>query len=327
MEKNELIGSPVVSVIMNCLNGEKYLKEALDSVYRQTYDDWEIIFWDNASTDSSAEIVRSYEKKLRYFRGAETIPLYAARNLACERARGEYLAILDCDDVWLPTKLEEQVPLFAKDAEVGLVCSDAILFDNNGKQKRLFNFKKPHRGNVFNTLITNNFINNQSIVIRREVFDSLDYWFDDRFSMSGDTDFYLRTAYKWKVDYVETPLVRYRVHANSMTQQEGRKLLASEIDMMIKNLEGAIDNFNGKYLAGYEYLSKRRDIQRSLIDWEKGDPREARRRLERYARKNIVCCALYMLTFLPYKYFFTPCYRLYAPNVVSLRVKTKNKQT
>ena len=58
---------PLVTIIMNCYNGEKYLKEAIDSVYNQTYDNWEIIFWDNASTDKSAEIAKSYNSKIRYF--------------------------------------------------------------------------------------------------------------------------------------------------------------------------------------------------------------------------------------------------------------------
>jgi len=150
---------PTVSVIMNCYNGEQYLKEALDTIYAQTYQDWEIIFWDNASTDSSAEIARSYGDKLKYFRGEKTVPLFAARNYALKEARGEFIAILDCDDLWLPTKLEEQVPLLEKDEKVGLVYSDAFLFNQKGKEKRQFEITKPHRGNVFPELLCSNFLN------------------------------------------------------------------------------------------------------------------------------------------------------------------------
>ena len=104
---------PLVSIIMNCWNCEKYLREALDSVYAQTYPHWEIIFWDNASTDQSGEMARSYDHRLRYFKGEVTIPLGAARNKALEQAKGEFIAFLDCDDAWLPEKLEKQIPLFA----------------------------------------------------------------------------------------------------------------------------------------------------------------------------------------------------------------------
>ncbi|MBT6050292.1 MAG: glycosyltransferase family 2 protein, partial [Candidatus Scalindua sp.] len=81
--------APTVSVIMNCLNCEKYLREAIDSVFAQTYEDWEIVFWeDSASKDSSESIARSYGSKLRYFRSDVSLPLYGSRNLAVQKARG-----------------------------------------------------------------------------------------------------------------------------------------------------------------------------------------------------------------------------------------------
>lgn len=92
------------SVIINCFNGEKFLKQAIESVYSQTYLDWEIILWDNASTDKTAQIATSYDQKLRYFRSEETLPLGAARNRAISQAKGEYLAFLDADDYWYEKK-------------------------------------------------------------------------------------------------------------------------------------------------------------------------------------------------------------------------------
>lgn len=70
----------------------------------QTFGDFEVIFWDNGSTDDSPAIAQSYGPKLRYFRGKTTVPLGAARNLALMRARGRYLAFLDCDDLWRPAQ-------------------------------------------------------------------------------------------------------------------------------------------------------------------------------------------------------------------------------
>ena len=69
--------SPTVSVIMNCLNGEKFLREALDSVFAQTYEDWEIIFWEDVdSSDSSGEIAKSYGTKVRHFKADKKLPLH-----------------------------------------------------------------------------------------------------------------------------------------------------------------------------------------------------------------------------------------------------------
>ena len=90
---------PLVSILMNCFNGEKYLKQAIDSVLAQTYRNWEIIFWDNQSTDGSAEIFTSYrDSRLKYFYAPEHTRLYEARNCALEKAEGELIAFLDL--VW-----------------------------------------------------------------------------------------------------------------------------------------------------------------------------------------------------------------------------------
>ncbi|MCD7983653.1 MAG: glycosyltransferase, partial [Desulfovibrio sp.] len=114
---------PAVSVIMNCLNSARDLRAALDSLMAQSFEDFEVIFWDNGSTDDSPAIARSYGPRLRYFRGEKTVPLGAARNLALAQARGRYLAFLDCDDLWRPQKLEKQVALFEANERVGLVCT------------------------------------------------------------------------------------------------------------------------------------------------------------------------------------------------------------
>src|SRR3972149_5927289 len=90
--------APLVSVIMNCYNGARYLREALASVLVQTFTDWEIVFWDNQSADESAAIFKSYsDRRFRYFLAPEHTVLGRARNLAVEQARGEWIAFLDCD--------------------------------------------------------------------------------------------------------------------------------------------------------------------------------------------------------------------------------------
>jgi glycosyltransferase involved in cell wall biosynthesis len=101
---------PAVSVIMNCYNGEAYLREAIDSVYAQQFGDWEIVFWDNGSKDASESIARSYsDGRLRYFRATTTTTLGAARALAMQQARGDWIGFLDVDDFWFPHKLSRQI--------------------------------------------------------------------------------------------------------------------------------------------------------------------------------------------------------------------------
>ena len=115
---------PLVSVIMNCFNGERYLRDSIDGVISQTYKNWEIIFWDNQSVDKSAEIFKSYnDKRLKYFFANEHTSLYKARNLAIEKSKGDFISFIDTDDLWNKNKLELQLPYF-KDPKVGVVYSN-----------------------------------------------------------------------------------------------------------------------------------------------------------------------------------------------------------
>lgn len=103
---------PLVSIIMNCYNCEKYLNEAINSVINQSYQDWEIIFWDNRSTDGSFEIISNFhDKRIAYHKSKVHTPLGAARVSAVKLASGVYIAFLDCDDMWIKEKLDIQVSL------------------------------------------------------------------------------------------------------------------------------------------------------------------------------------------------------------------------
>lgn len=308
---------PKVSVIMNCLNGEKYLRQALDSVYAQTFTDWEVIFWeDRDSVDKSGEIAESYGSKVRRFKAEEKLPLYGARNRAIEKAKGRYIAILDCDDIWMSTKLEEQIELFEKDKEVKLVCCDTVLFNERGEEKRLFGFKRPARGRVFEEILVNNFITTSSAVFFRDALPGKAP-FDDRLHMSGDYDAWLKISQRWKIDYVDKPLAKYRVHSESITWTEGRRLNTVELGIIVSNLEKAIDNFSEKYPEGKRLLLRRQNVQKALSDWEKDHNSSARRLIKPYLCDGKTYLALYLLMYLPYRRAYHWCYGIYNKNLIA----------
>ena len=96
---------PLVSIIMNCYNGQKYLENSVRSVLKQTYRNWELIFWDNCSTDNSSKIIKKFkDKRIKYFRGNKLVNLYSARNLAVKKAKGIFVSFLDTDDWLIPSK-------------------------------------------------------------------------------------------------------------------------------------------------------------------------------------------------------------------------------
>src|SRR5262249_59637534 len=115
---------PLVSVVAIFLNGERFLDEAIQSVFVQRYSRWELLLVDDGSSDGSSAIARGYAQqepaRVRYFEhpGHRNLGMSASRNLGLRQARGEYLALLDADDVWLPEKLERQDAVLADHAHV-----------------------------------------------------------------------------------------------------------------------------------------------------------------------------------------------------------------
>ena len=211
--------SPLVSVIMNCYNGETYLGEAIDSVLAQTYENWEIIFWDNQSTDRSRQIVEGYsDRRIAYFCAPTHTLLYEARNYALEKASGQFVAFLDTDDWWLPGKLEAQVPLF-DDPEVGFACGPYWAERQSDGTRRLLPKETIPTGWVLDQILRFHFIGLVTLFVRRSAFDSLDYPFDPRYHIIGDFDLVVRLGARWKLGCVAEPVATYRLHDSNETKK------------------------------------------------------------------------------------------------------------
>jgi glycosyltransferase involved in cell wall biosynthesis len=223
---------PLVSIVMNCYNGEKYLREAIDSTLAQTYENWEVIFWDNQSTDRSAEIFKSYvDPRLKYFYAPKHTWLYEARNYAIMKANGDFFAFLVVDDWWLPNKLEKQIPLFA-DPEVGLVCSNYWL--KNEKRKKQWKALEGiiPTGWVLDNLLKSYFVGLLSLVVRRSAFAALKYPCDPRYHVIGDLDIVIRLSLDWKLDCIQEPLAVCRKHDSNQLVKHRRRHL-SELECWI----------------------------------------------------------------------------------------------
>jgi glycosyltransferase involved in cell wall biosynthesis len=171
---------PRFSVIMNVYNGEAYLRAAIDSVLVQTFEDWELLIWDDCSTDGSKALCQSYkEPRIRLFVGETNAGLGAARNLAIGAARGEWVAFLDQDDIWTPDKLSGQQALInAKNSDnLGLVYGRAWRFDEGGSRGPfdLWYGNGPlPEGDILDALLARpSFIPNSAVVFRRTALTPL----------------------------------------------------------------------------------------------------------------------------------------------------------
>ena len=302
---DSLLGNkqPLVTVVMNCRNCEKYLAHALDSVVSQTFENWEIVFWDNQSTDKSASIFKSYnDERFRYFRAQHSSPLGQARNLAMEKARGEFIAFLDCDDLWLPKKLEKQISLFS-DPVVGIVICDTIFFNDKKDVRQLYRRNKPPEGFVFSQLLGSYFISMETPVIRRSVLDGMDHWFDERFEVIEEYDFFVRLGRHWNLAYVDEVLAKWRIHESSWTWSRP-ELFPAETRLFLDKLEHNIPNFSSIYSNEIRSVMLKIAVQEALIAWGEGRSRSMREILKPYVCASRIARLLSLLSyFLPFAAF------------------------
>ncbi len=289
--------TPEVSVIVNCLNGEAYLREALDSVLAQTYTDWEVVFWDNASTDATGTIAKSYGDRVRYFRSGETHPLGKARNLAIQQARGRYLAFLDSDDLWFPRKLEKQVAVFDRSPRLGFVYCDTIFFDAKREMGPVYGRHKPPRGMAFRELLGDYFLSLETVVVRREALESLPEWFDERFNVVEEKDLFLRLAHDYEIDCIDEPLAKWRVHEQSWTHTH-YDLFSVENTLLLEKLRARYPELDVEYVEEVRAFTKKIAWQGALAEWKAGHPDRCRELLRPYASRSPRMAAAYALSYL-----------------------------
>jgi glycosyltransferase involved in cell wall biosynthesis len=209
-----------VSILMNCFNGEKYLRESIDSVLNQTFEDWEIIFWDNQSTDGSAQIVASYnDSRIKYYYAPTHTTLYAGRNAAFKYCTGDYLAFLDCDDLWVAEKLEKQVSVFEQNHNVVLVYSNTIFFNSDLGTEKILNKHPQPEGSIFRECIGNYNFSLETVMVRMKSITDNGIEFCKKFNMIGDRDFLTAVCFYGDAHYIHEVLGKWRIHASNYSKE------------------------------------------------------------------------------------------------------------
>jgi glycosyltransferase involved in cell wall biosynthesis len=228
-----------VSVIIPVYNSEKHIREALDSVLNQTYKNIEIIVVDDGSSDHTPEVIRTHYPMIRYM-GQKNGGAAKARNLGIREASGEWIAFLDSDDIWLPTKVEQQVEYFKNHPDVGFIFTDHINFHENGlqeppTQKREFLLS----GDPVMTIFKNGKVNTSTVMMRREVIPKVGY-FDETLRVAEDTDLWMRVAMQCRIDVMDQPLAKRRSRPDS---------LSSGAEALWRGVQGHIEKIREKQPA------------------------------------------------------------------------------
>ncbi|MBA4190998.1 MAG: family 2 glycosyl transferase [Planctomycetaceae bacterium] len=206
---------PNVSIVMAAKNYARFLPMAVESVLAQTFTDWELVIVDDGSTDNTPAVVRPFlaDSRIRYFR-SDKLGQTRAKNLGLRLSRGEFVAFIDADDAWSPTKLDKQLAVFREKPDVGVVFCRRSLIDEQSRPIPAKPAPTPPRGRVLDKLFVQNFVCFSTAVARREVFSQVGA-FDPQWDLAIDFDLWLRVAKHHAFDYVDEELVQYRTgHGN-----------------------------------------------------------------------------------------------------------------
>lgn len=247
---------------MNGFNTARYLREAIDTVRAQTYPHWEIEYYDNLSEDDSEEIVRSYgDPRIRMHRAPRRLPLAEGRNEAIRGARGEWIAFLDCDDLWSPEKLERQVALLAASPDAGLVYARTMSFSARGDEGettyRYAGRPLPEGDILRPLLLEGNLVPIVSALLPRAAYDAVG-GIPPHLTFAEDYWLFTAVAARYRVLCVQEVVCRYRVHEASATY---RNKLASHREAL-----EVLEHW-GDRLAPAE-LAARRRVYHTLIGIE-----------------------------------------------------------
>lgn len=249
--------NPIVSIVVNCHNGENFLKKTLESVLSQTFRDWELIFWDNKSSDKSKEIFENFkDERFTYYKSKNFLKLYSARNEAIKICKGKFIAFLDSDDWWESDKIEEQL-LEIKKNQLNVCVSPYFIYYQSihKKKKQIVNSNKSFN---LKNLLKNYNIAISSVIIEKKIFDNFSY-FNENYNIIGDFDFIIKLSEKYKIGIIDKPSVNIRLHKTNYSKLNHKEEI-DEIKKWIKNFIIKNSEINNNYLVSLKKRLKYLEI-------------------------------------------------------------------
>ena len=209
---------PKVTVIMPVYYGEKYLREAIDSILNQTFDDFELLIINDGSKDNSAKIVNSYsDSRIRFLENSVNLGLAGTRNRGIKESQGKYIALLDCDDISLPTRLEKQVNVLENDHSIGLCGTWVKTFGGRSTSEWRYPINPDY---LRCRMIFDNPFTTSSVMVRRRLLLSLDKYFNLEFPPAEDYELWERLSKVSRVSNIPEILTLYRLHGQQTSHSQ-----------------------------------------------------------------------------------------------------------
>ena len=310
---------PKVSVIVPAYNRAKLLSRALESIFAQTFNDYEVIVVDDGSKDETPEVIKQFAGRVKYIR-KENGGSASARNRGIEESKGEYIAFLDSDDTWVPEKLEEQVKVLDAHKNVGIVYARMPIINEKGE--RVGTKPAGISGRNFKELIEHwGDLPTSTVMARRECFQKAGM-FDTALTTMQDIDMWIRISRHFELYEIENKVLAYYYRHDEQITQNRLKLYEGRVAIFKKIL----NNSQGERLP--EAFLRRLAVEQyvlSRIYYEQGNYPKAwanvREVFSRYPLMGV-------LFIEPQDSFFTKIMKLIKPfgYIVVCSLKNKNKK-
>ena len=220
---------PTASVIMPCFNHARFVVESAKAILDQSFPDLELIIVDDCSADSSWQVIQDIAEKdsrVKAIRHSQNQGASKSRNDGLRAATGDFIGFCDADDIWEKHKLKLQIELLQKDPSYDVTYCDSIIIDENGvpsgvRFNQMFPLPDPASGLLFQSLLLTNFVNMQSVLMRKECISRVGY-FDEKVKWVEDWWYWVQLAKRHRFLYWSEPLARYRVHTRSTNRVQAR---------------------------------------------------------------------------------------------------------
>jgi len=230
-----------VSIIMNCHNGSRYLKKSITSVINQTYKNWELIFFDNQSSDNSLKIAKDFkDERIKIFKSKKFLKLYEARNEAIKKTKGRYICFCDTDDWWFKSKLKVQINYLKKNKQVNLLYTNLFVLNEKNKTKKLYFNKSMPSGMITQHLLDDYKLGILTVLVDKKFFKQKR--FNKKYNIIGDFDFFIKLSLKEKFYCLHKPLGVYRLHDTNFSKKTD--IYAKEMSFWLKENSNKFKKLN-----------------------------------------------------------------------------------
>ena len=291
----------LVSIILNCFNSEKYIRKSIESVLTQSYQHWELIVWDNFSTDNTKKIIKQFnDDRILYFCSQNHLLLGAARNEALKKSSGKYIAFLDSDDIWLPNKLDIQVRFIKENPAYKFIYSNYHIINEKGKRVIKLDLVKKPSGNILIHILRNNILVLPTILFDSSFIKLEKNLFDNNLELAEEFDLFVRILTEYKALYINIPLAEYRVHS-SMTSKIKYSRYPNEIEYVVKKLRKNFGNSNLKITSAINFLEYKNFYYKANLLMKNKKRKMASRLLFKIKFKSISFLFIYILSLFPYQ--------------------------